>query len=767
MATTEFSTSAAIKRILLGRPMASGELADTLLPKTIALPIFSSDALSSVAYATQEILFVLAAAGTAALTNVVPISAGVATLLAIVVISYRQTIRAYPSGGGAYVVAHDNLGLYAGLTAGASLLIDYVLTVSVSIVAGVDAIVSAAPSLEPHQVELAIALVAFVALANLRGVRESGVFFAVPTYAFMLSIGILLFTGLVKCLGGCPQAASAGNTLEAGSGLTLFLLLKAFAAGTTALTGVEAISNGVTAFRYPQAKNAMNTLVIMASISITMFVGISLLAHYTHVVPNEESHQTVLAEIAHTMFHGGWFFYVIQTATALILVLAANTAFAGFPRLASILARDRFVPRQFMNMGDRLVFSNGIVILSVLASLLIWLFDADLNRLIQLYLVGVFISFTLSQAGMVVHWRKNKEPGWRQSTFVNGLGATVTGVVLCVVVLTKFEGGAWIVVAATPVLILMMRSIHKHYEDVHVQLEHPSRRPTDRRPAHQHLVILVTSMDAATERALGYARFVRPADIWAVTFDSKLKEAWTQLAPDVPIKLLDSGGNRKKRLARRLREIRSTLSHEDFLTLVIPEVLESRSLVGVLRRPGLFRLKAGFLGEPNVQVLNVPVVREDVKPSTDQSHQPSRNYVCVMVSGMHNATLQAIEYAETLQATDLRAITFGLDPEDAEKLGDEWLSARVPHPLEVEASPFRDIGSSLVAYIRQFKADGTDRVVTVVLPEFVVPRRRHQVLHNQTALLVKRRMLFETGVVVVSVPYKLAGRARDQHEVQS
>ena len=761
MATTELSTSAAIKRILLGRPMASGEISDTLLPKTIALPIFSSDALSSVAYATQEILFVLAAAGTAALANVVPISVGVAILLATVVVSYRQTIRAYPSGGGAYVVARENLGLFAGLTAGASLLIDYVLTVSVSIVAGVDAIVSAAPGLENRQVELAVGLVAFVAFANLRGVRESGVFFAIPTYAFMLSIGFLLVMGLVKCLGGCPQAPSAGNTLEAHSALTVFLLLRAFAAGTTALTGVEAISNGVTAFRYPQAKNAMNTLVLMASISITMFLGISLLARYTNVVPNEASHQTVLAEIAHTIFGGGWFFYVIQIATALILILAANTAYAGFPRLASILARDRFVPRQFMNMGDRLVFSNGIVILSVLAGILIWVFDADLNRLIQLYLVGVFLSFTLSQAGMVVHWRRTKEPGWRRSTFVNGLGATVTGVVLCVVVVTKFGGGAWIVVAATPVLILMMRSIHKHYEDVHAQLEHPARRPTDRRPAHQHFVILVTSVNAATERALGYARFVRPADIWAVTFDAGLKEEWARLAPDIPITVLETGGDRRRRLARRLRELRKTLSGEDFLTLVIPEVLQSRSLIGVLRRPGLFRLKAGFLGEPNVQVLNVPVVLEDIRPEVDQGSQPSRNYVCVMVSGMHNATLQAIEYAETLQATDVRAITFGLDPDEAERLGDEWLAARVPHPLEVEASPFRDIGSSLVGYIRQFKADGIERVVTVVLPEFVVPRRRHQILHNQTALLVKRRMLFETGVVVVSVPYKLEGRARE------
>jgi amino acid transporter len=760
MSQTQAKTSAALKRILVGRPMASGELADTLLPKTIALPIFSSDALSSVAYATQEILLVLALAGTAALGKVVPISFAVAVLLAMVVVSYRQTIRAYPSGGGAYVVAHENLGLLPGLLAGSSLLIDYVLTVAVSVVAGVDAIVSAAPGLADLKVELAILLVVFVALANLRGVRESGIFFAVPTYAFMLAIYALLFTGFVKCLSACPQAASADTIIRPESALTVFILLRAFAAGTTALTGVEAISNGVTAFRYPQSKNAMNTLVMMATVSISMFLGISLMARLTHVVYVEHAHQTVLAQIAGAVFHDGWLFYFVQITTALILILAANTAYAGFPRLASILAKDRFVPRQFMNMGDRLVYSNGIVILTVLASLLIWAFKANLNHLIQLYLVGVFVSFTLSQAGMVRHWRRTREPGWRRSAFINGAGAAMTGLVLCIVILTKFTRGAWIVVAAIPALIFMMRSIHSHYMDVIGQLRHPERRPTDRRPAHQHLVILAPQIHAATKRAIGYSRSVRPADIWGVTFDRETAHAWETVAPDIPISVLPGTGDRRRRLRNHLRELRARLSDEDFLTLVVPEVLESRSLADVIRRPGLHRLKASLLTEPGIQVLDVPVVREDIDESIDQAHEPSRHYVCVMVSGLHNATLQAIEYAETLQATDLRAITFGLDPEEAEALGDHWLEARIPHPLEVEASPFRDIGSSLVAYVRQqFKPDGIDRVVTVVLPEFVVPKRRHQVLHNQTALLVKRRLLFERGVVVVSVPYKLAERA--------
>ena len=759
MSKTDVKGSTAVKRLLVGRPMASGELEHTLLPKSIALPVFSSDALSSVAYATQEILLVLGTVSVAALAHVVPISVGVAVLLAMVVVSYRQTVRAYPSGGGAYIVAHENLGIFPGLLAASSLLIDYVLTVSVSIVAGVDAIVSAAPSMDPYKVEICGVFVLFVALANLRGIKESGTFFAIPTYGFILSIYALLITGFVKCLGGCPLAESAGSHLPEATGvLTFFIVLRAFAAGTTALTGVEAISNGVPAFRYPQSKNAANTLAIMGVISISMFLGISLMAHFTHVVYTERSSQTVVAQIASAIFGDGALFYVIQIMTASILILAANTAFADFPRLSSILARDRFVPRQFMNRGDRLVFSNGILILSVLAFVLIWAFKADLNHLIQLYLVGVFISFTLSQAGMVVHWRKTREQGWRRSAFINGFGATATAIVLCVVIATKFTRGAWIVVAAIPVLILMMRSIHEHYRDVVHQLEHPERRPGERRPAHQHFVIYLRSLDIAAARAVAYARSVRPADITAVTFDRSLERAWQDLAPDVPLITLEERGNKRSDLSRYLTERRSELLREDFLTIVTPEILQGRGLWAILKHPAIHRLKAALLSQPNVQVLDVPVVREEPDTYMGKWVEPSRNFVCVLVSGVHNATLQAIEYAETLRATDLRAVTFGLEPEEVERLGDAWLDARIPHPLEIEASPFRDIGSTLSAYIGQFNADGVERVVTIVIPEFVVPKKRHQVLHNQTALLVKRRMLFEPGVVVVSVPYQLEQR---------
>jgi amino acid transporter len=748
-------TAAALKRVFVGRPMSSGELEHTLLPKVLALPVFSSDPLSSVAYATQEIILVLGLAGAAALTHVVPISFAVAALLAVVVTSYRQTVRAYPQGGGAYRVARENVGLHAGLLAASALLIDYVLTVSVSVTAGVDAIASAAHSVSDVKVPMAVGFILLVTLANLRGVRESGTLFAIPTYGFILSIYVLLGTGFVRCLSGCPRAESATEHLETQAALTAFLILKAFSAGTTALTGVEAIADGVQAFRYPKSKNAATTLAIMGVFSITMFLGISFLAQRTHVVFTEESERTVVAQIADTVFGGGPLFYVVQIMTAAILILAANTAYQDFPRLSSILAQDRFMPRQLMNRGDRLVFSNGVLILATIASLLIWAFDADLNRLIQLYLVGVFISFTLSQTGMVLRWRKLREPGWKRSAVINGVGAVVTGVVLCVVVATKFSKGAWIVVSALPVVMFAMRSIHKHYEDVAAQLAHPDRRPPDLRPGNQHMVILVDQVDAATARAVGYARAMRPADVSGVTFDKSCHAAWKRLAPEIPLVYLAANGGRRSALRRHLRSTRSELPTHDFLTFVVPETLESKSLFEILRRPRLHRLKAMLLREPGVQVMDIPLLKDEIDPEADQAHEPARNYVCVLVGGVHNATLQAIEYAETLQATDIRAITFGLDPEETERIGDEWIRSGIPHPLEIEDSPFRDIGTSLMHYVRQFRPDGLDRVVTVVIPEFIVNKKRHQVLHGQTALIVKRHLLFEPGVVTVSVPYAL------------
>lgn len=747
-------TAAALKRIAVGRPMSSAELGHTLLPKVIALPVFSSDPLSSNAYATQEALIVLSLAGAAGLSFILPISAAVAALLFIVVTSYRQTVKAYPTGGGAYRVSHENLGMYPGLLAASALLIDYVLTVSVSVTAGVEAIVSASGAFEPHKIGIAFSFIAFVTLMNLRGVKESGTLFAVPTYGFVLAIYLMIVTGVLKCVGGCPVAESAGRELHPETAVTFVLMLRAFAAGTTALTGVEAIADGVPAFRYPQSRNAGTTLLIMAGLSTSMFLGISWLADQTGVVYTEHptGQRSVVAQIASAVFEGGPMFYVVQIMSAAILILAANTAYQDFPRLSSILAKDRYMPRQFMSRGDRLVFSNGIIILAVLAGLLIYVFEANLTRLIQLYLVGVFISFTLSQAGMVARGRNLKEPGWQRRALISGFGGIVTGIVLVVITYSKFSHGAWTVLAAIPFVMYAMRSVSVHYKDVVEQLGHPERIPADRRPGHAHFVILVDRVDAAAARAVGYAQSTRAKDITAVTFDPANHGPWRRLAGSIPLQTLQ--GRRRDALLAHLREKRKGLAPEDFLTVVTPEVLRSRGLFEIVRRPALHRLKGLMVREPDVQVLDIPILEEDIDPSVE-AHEPARNHVIVLISGVHNAMLQAIEYAETLRPTDIRAVSFGLDPEETEKLGDLWLQAQVPHPLEIEESPFRDLGISLTRYLERFDADGLNKVVTIVIPEFIVRKRRHQILHGQTALIVKRRMLFEQGVVVVSVPYHL------------
>lgn len=742
-----------LKRVVLGRPMASGELGHTLLPKILALPVFSSDPLSSNAYATQEILLVLALAGVSALSNVVPIAIAVACLLGVVVTSYRQTVRAYPAGGGAYRVSRENLGTWAGLTAGGALLTDYVLTVSVSVTAGSDAIVSAAPQLADYRVTIAVVAIGLVTLANLRGVRESGTLFAIPTYGFVAIVYLMLLTGFVKCLGGCPLAESAGRDLEVQAALSFWLVLKAFAAGTTALTGVEAIADGVQAFRYPQSRNAASTLLIMGVLATTMFLGISWLADHTNVVFEEHDSRTVLAQVGHAVFGGGPLFYLLQAMTAGILFLAANTAYQDFPRLSSILAQDRFLPRQLINRGDRLVFSNGVLILAVLAAFLVIVFGANLNQLIQLYLVGVFISFTLSQSGMVIRWRRLKGPGWRHGILVSGVGAVVTGTVFFVIVSTKFIGGAWIIVSILPVLVYMMHSIHRHYSYVHAQLEHPDRRPVDRRLGDHHFAILVTGTDTAAARAVGYLRSVRPNDVVAVTFDSGACGAWARLAPDIPMHVLEPKPSEASALKTWLRARRDQLEEDDFMTVVIPELLRTGSLLEVIRHPRLHRLKASLLAEVGVQVMDVPVVREDVDPNIDQAKEPVRRSVVVLASALHNGTLQAIEYGEALRPADIRAVHFALDPLEAESLGTRWLDVGVPVPLEIEDSPFRDIGTALVGYLDQLGAGASTHIVTVIIPEMVVGTSRHQLLHGQSALILKRHLLAQGGVVTVSVPY--------------
>ncbi|HEX6398939.1 MAG TPA: APC family permease, partial [Actinomycetota bacterium] len=534
--TTGAGLSGALKRVLVGRAISMHSQEHQLLPKFLALPVFSSDPLSSVAYATEEMMLVLVTAGVAALSYRLPIALAIAGLLAIVVTSYRQTVKAYPRGGGSYIVARENLGTVPGLVAAAAILTDYVLTVSVSVTAGTIAITSAAPSLADHKVLIASLLVLFVTAANLRGVKEAGALFAVPTYGFVAILGITILLGLWECLSGCPVADTAALPIEPVAGVTLFMLLRAFSSGATALTGVEAIADGVQAFRRPQARNAATTLAVMGTIAITLFLSITILSQLLQVRITEEiAHsRSVLSLIGDAIWGRGFGFLMLQIFTAGILVLAANTAFQDFPRLSSILARDRFMPSQFRNRGDRLVFSNGVIVLAALAIGLVWYFDADLGDLIQLYVIGVFTAFTLSQAGMVRRWFHVKGAGWRRRAAVNGVGAFTTGIVLVIATITKFEGGAWIVVVAIPLIVLLFLGTHHHYRRIADILA--AGRFTGDVTATNAFVLLVSDFGPATIDAVSYLftiRCERLAALWvgpAAGFE-EAKERWRQVAP--------------------------------------------------------------------------------------------------------------------------------------------------------------------------------------------------------------------------------------------
>jgi amino acid transporter len=767
-AVPKAASAGLVKRVLVGRRVPSERLEHTLLPKILALPVFSSDALSSVAYATEEILTVLLGASVAIYSMVMPIALAIAALMVIVVSSYRQTVRAYPNGGGAYIVSRENLGTIPGLVAAAALLVDYVLTVSVSVVAGVFALTSAVPSLTDHRVLLSLVFVVFITLANLRGVRESGTLFAVPTYAFIASILLMLAVGLVRCVGGCPVADPVqpiGDLARLAAPVGLFTILRAFASGSTALTGVEAISNGVPAFRRPQARNAAETLAIMAGIALTMFVGISFLASHMHVTVSE--HRSVVAQVAHTVFGGGFFFYVVQSFTTAILILAANTSFQDFPRLSAILARDRFMPRQFMNRGDRLVFSNGVIVLAAFAALLIYLFDASLTHLIQLYVVGVFTSFTLSQSGMVIHWLKEKHKGpdaargWRRSMVINAVGATATFVVLIVVLIVKFTRGAWIVVVAVPIFVAMFLSIHKHYSAVIDQLRRRTVRPGA--VGTNHVLLLVRDLDAATAEALGFIRSFRPSSFRALYVGTggvtpELRDRWREFCmgsgPDLDT--LEERGSLLERVRGRIRSI--DRGPDDFVTVVVPEVVRGTLVPYLLNNRSLFRLKLGLLREKDVVVTDVPVIVDGGRPVGVDGRPliPQRTVALVFVSAIHDATIRALNYARSLGAIETRAIYFDLDPETASRIEEEWTDAAVDIPLDVVEAPFRDLTGPMLDEVRR-ATEGEDAVCVVVIPEFLVQKWRHLLLHNQNALFVKRLLLAEPRVILSSVPYILGG----------
>jgi amino acid transporter len=662
---------ASLKRLLVGTPIRTARLTHERLTKKTALAIFASDALSSTAYATEQILLVLTAAYLAgqssAFGKVVPISIAISILLIIVTISYRQTIFAYPSGGGAFIVAKDNLGTLAGLVAGSSLLVDYVLTVSVSISAGSEAITSAMigtrfAGLYNHRVSLCLFFIAFITIANLRGVREAGSLFAAPSYAFIFSFLALVIFGFVRYYlnpGIAPPVDDADLKIAEGyqaHSMNWFLVLGAFANGCAALTGIEAISNGIQAFKQPESKNAATTLTCMSVLLIVMFVGASVLAHFFNIHPL--ANETVISQIARVVFTGpvGWFYYVVQATTAAILVLAANTSFAGFPRLASLLARDRFLPRQLANLGDRLVFSNGIVLLAVFSGFLVWAFRGDTSRLIPLYAVGVFLSFTLSQAGMVVHWwregqslrkmresaeqprptseargheinaatgspadkpaslaeveKLERESHWRKALVVNGIGSLATFVVLMVFIVTKFVHGAWVVVLLIPALVFLFLRIHRHYVEVAQQLSTEGLQQL--RPMHHEVIVPISGIHRGVIAALEYAKSIAPHHVTAVYVNldeeatQRLREKWQQWGSGVNLVVVASPYRSLLRPLLNYVDRVGRSSPNVIITICLPEFVPARWWQNLLHNQNTLFLKGALLFKRGVVVTNVP-----------------------------------------------------------------------------------------------------------------------------------------------------------------
>ena len=614
----------ALKQLLIGRPLASREEGHQRLTKRVALAVFSADAVASSAFATEEILHVLVpVAGMAALDRLIPISALVVVLLAIVVSSYRQTIASYPNGGGSYIVSRANLGERAGLVAGASLLVDYVLTVAVSIAAGTAAVTSAIPELRDYRVVLCLGFVALLTLANLRGLKESGTVFAGPTYGYIVLMGLVIVVGLFRSFTGSIHALPVDQRALAditGGGrllgtVTLFLLMRAFSSGAVALSGVEAISNGVPAFKPPESRNAATTLTWTGSILGVLFTGVAVLA--VRLRPTLSNHETILSVLTRTSVGTGPLYGIVQAATASILILSANTAFADFPRLSAILATDGYMPRQLAHRGDRLVFSNGIVALAAASGGLLLAFDGVTTRLVPLFAVGLFASFTLSQAGMVRHHLNEREVGWRWKLVVNATGAMTTLAVLVVVAVSKFTEGAWIPILVIPIIVLCFVRVSGHY------------------------------------RKVARALYIEP----------------------------------------------SSPRPQFEMTVIVP------------------------------------------------------------VSGVHRGVLMALDYARAMHPTRLLAVTVATDDDDAERMKHAWADHHIDVPLEIVHSPYRDLGGPLLEFIDRADSAWADDIVTVVLPEFVIDGWWGQVLHNQSALGLKARLLLRPKTVVTSVPIHIADLA--------
>ncbi len=610
--------SFSLRRLLIGQPLATAQMKHERLTKVKALAVFSSDALSSVAYATEEIMLVLIAAGSIAVGLAWPIALGIAALLVIVASSYYQTVHAYPKGGGSYIVAHTNLGRMPGLVAAAAILTDYVLTVSVSITAGVAAITSAFPPLYPYRVALGVFLVGVVMTLNLRGVRESGTIFAIPTYLFITIMLSTLAAGFARWIAaGMPPAQPPQVEYPATHALTLFLILRAFSSGCAALTGIEAISDGVPVFKPPESANAGKTLIAMATLLVTMFLGITFLTHQFGIVPDEVTHETLVSQLGrHVLGTGSPLYFALQFATMLILVLAANTSFADFPRLSSILARDRYMPHQFANLGDRLVFSNGIITLALASSALIVIFGGQTTRLIPLYAIGVFLSFTLSQSGMVMRWWRLRTPHWQVKAAINGIGALATGVVLVVIAVTKFALGAWIVLVWIPIFISFFQAVHRHYQRVAEQLSLENRGSLP--PIRRHRVIVpIADVHRGVIAALNYARAISD-DVTAVYVEvdpaetEKVQRKWAAWGEGVRLITLKSEYRSIiGPLIEYVDKVDEPNRRDQVVTIVLPQFVPARPWHNLLHNQTAILIHLAFVFRRDVMVTDVPFHLEE------------------------------------------------------------------------------------------------------------------------------------------------------------
>jgi amino acid transporter len=754
------------KRFIIGAPMETERLAHERLGNVTALAVFASDNLSSSAYATEEILRVLlitSAVGAVTFKLVLPITIALLAVLGILLFSYRQTIKAYPNGGGAYVVTKDNFGVVPAQVAGVALLTDYTLTVSVSVSAGTFALYSAIPSLYPWRVHLCLVFIATIAIGNLRGIKESGRIFAVPTYFFIVMMMAMIAVGAFKMLtGGLPHAATFSIPARA-EPVGLFVILHAFASGGAAVTGVEAISNGVPAFRSPEWQNARKTLMWMGSVLGVMFLGLSLLAKELRVVPDPHEKVSVLGQVGKAVFGGGGLggvlFAMLQIGTLLILVLAANTSFADFPRLASFHAADRYLPRQLRMYGDRLVYSNGIVVLTVASALLVIVFQASVTRLIPLYAIGVFMSFTFSQTGMAKHHLRLKERGWKTGFVLNGVGGVVSAAMTVIIALTKFKDGAYIIIVAMPIILAVLFTIRRHYDSVARALRHEHRRP--KTGARHHVVLLVGRPSEEERRAFAYAELIKTDTFRCVHIaepdDPKnLEAAWTRelgllaTAPTLEI-VRGNGGGVARGVRRYVEDLRKRIEPDDFVTVIVSE----RVGTGVSRLVGsrtALLIKTSLLFMPGIVVTDVPNIVDAPQPLL--SARDVRHEAVLLVSGVHNATLYALEYARSLEADGVHAINVSIAADETQRLLSDWEHAAPGLPLDVIGSPYRDLTGPILDHVRSRTADGRT-IVTIVLPEFIVSSWWHNVLHNQTATRLKSTFLREPGVVVTNVPYRL------------